>query len=85
MSDEYKALIAEREEMKAQLAHLLERNRELEKGNEALHCQLEILKAKNVDLTRMLGKEEGRSEAYAHCIDAMNGIQHEKKVGFCQC
>lgn len=76
----YKALMAELEEHKLQLAHLLETKRELEAEIDDLTIQRDQLLANNEGLLRELGRAEGRAEAYAHCVDAMNGIQIEDRV-----
>lgn len=78
----YKDLMAELEEHKLHLAHLLEEKKELESELEDITIQRDTLLQNNEELLRELGRAEGRAEAYAHCIDAMNGIAHEKKVGF---
>lgn len=78
----YKALMAELEEHKLHLAHLLDEKRKLECDLEDLTVQRDTLLQNNEELLRELARSEGRTEAYAHCIDAMNGITHEKKVGF---
>lgn len=78
----YKALMAELEEHKLQLAHLLEEKHELESQVDDLTGERDAIQIKCEELLLKLGRAEGMAEAYAHCIDAMNGIQHEKKVGF---
>lgn len=78
----YKALMAELEQHKLALANLLEEKRNLENAVEALDTELESIRIEKEKMILELGRAEGRAEAYAHCIDAMNGIQHEKKVGF---
>ena len=78
----YKALMAELEEHKLHLAHLLEEKKDLENQVEDLTVERDSLQVENEELLLRLGRAEGRAEAYAHCVDAMNGIQHEKKVGF---
>ena len=78
----YKALVAELEEHKLHLAHLLEEKKKLESELEDITIQRDALLRSNEKMLLGMGRAEGRAEAYAHCIDAMNGIQHEKKVGF---
>lgn len=81
----YKALMAELEEHKLHLAQLLEEKRKLECEIGDLTIQRDTLLRNNEELLRDLGRAEGRAEAYAHCIDAMNSIQHEKKGGVPPC
>lgn len=78
----YKALMAELEEHKLQLAHLLEEKHELGTQVDDLTVERDALQMECEELHLKLWRAEGMAEAYAHCIDAMNGIQHEKKVGF---
>lgn len=78
----YKALMAELEEHKLQLAYLLEEKHELAVQVDNLTCERDALQVEREELLLKLGRAEGMAEAYAHCIDVMNGIQHEKKVGF---
>lgn len=78
----YKALMAELEEHKLQLAHQLEERRKLEDQLNDLTAERDALQVECEELLLKRGRAEGMAEAYAHCIDAMNGIQHEKKVGF---
>lgn len=78
----YKALMAELEEHKLQLAHLLEEKHDLESQIDDLTVEVDVLQEEREKMLMKLGRAEGMAEAYAHCIDAMNGIQHEKKVGF---
>lgn len=83
--DDKQALMAELEEHKLQLAHLLEEKRKLGDQVNDLTVERDALQVECEELLLKLGRAEGMAEAYAHCIDAMNGIQHKKKGGVPPC
>lgn len=78
----YNDLMCKLEDRERHLDAMLKERRKLESKVTVLTADLESLHMQNEKLLLELGRAEGRAEAYAHCIDAMNGIQHEKKVGF---
>lgn len=78
-------LLAERDNLKHECNILHEKVCRLEEEKEKLMIQMESLEKDLEKQKRISRYEEGRAEAYAHCIDAMNGIQHEKKSGVPSC
>ena len=77
-----KDVLAERDNLKHECNVLREKICRLEEEKEKLAVKVEGLEKDLEWQKRNSRYEEGRAEAYAHCIDAMNGIQHEKKVRF---
>lgn len=75
-------LLAEKNNLKHECKILHEKVCRLEEEKEKLMIQKEALEKDLEKQKRNFFHADGRAEAYAHCIDAMNGIQHEKKVGF---
>lgn len=77
-----KDLLAERNNLEHECKILREEVCRQKEKNEKLQTCIETLRRNAEELHCALSRAEGCAEAYAHCIDAMNGIQHEKKVGF---
>ena len=77
-----KCLQEELEKVRFEAAMQADRADSMAKENEILRVEIEDIKTVLEKTRRQLSYEEGRAEAYMHCINAMNGITSEKKVGF---
>ena len=89
MVTENEALIAENEKLKMMVQDLMEQRDKAykdcitkENENEEILYKMNALKSEMAELRKECSRAEGKAEAYAHCIDAMNGIQHGEKIGF---
>lgn len=80
--EKIKCLTEELEKARFEAAMQADRAICMEKENEELRIGIENAQRAVEEIRRQLAYEEGRAEAYMHCINAMNGITSEKKVGF---
>lgn len=80
--EKIKCLTEELEKARFEAAMQADRADCLEKKNEELRIGIENTQRAVEEVRRQLAYAEGRADAYIHCINAMNGIQGEKKVGF---
>ena len=80
--EKIKCLTEELEKARFEAAMQADRADSMAKENEMLRVEIEDIKSELENTRRQLSYEEGRAEAYMHCINAMNGITSEKKVGF---